>query len=54
MLRNVFGGMDLERALTSREAISAEVRARMDEESRKWGVRVNRVELEAIDRAETR
>lgn len=39
-LRNVVGGMDLERALTSREAINADLRSTVDETSRTWGVRV--------------
>jgi regulator of protease activity HflC (stomatin/prohibitin superfamily) len=48
-LRNVVGGMDLEETLTSREAINAQLRGVLDEATGKWGVRVNRVELKAID-----
>ncbi|HEY7487716.1 MAG TPA: SPFH domain-containing protein [Streptosporangiaceae bacterium] len=48
-LRNVAGGMDLERALTSREDINTELRGVLDETTGKWGIRVNRVELKAID-----
>src|SRR4249919_3919008 len=48
-LRNVIGGMDLEEALTSREAINEQLRGVLDEATGKWGVRVNRVELKAID-----
>jgi len=48
-LRNVVGGMDLEQALTSREDINAQLRGVLDEATGKWGVRVNRVELKAID-----
>jgi regulator of protease activity HflC (stomatin/prohibitin superfamily) len=48
-LRNVAGGMDLERALTSREEINNELRGVLDEATGKWGIRVNRVELKAID-----
>ncbi|GII88428.1 paraslipin [Sphaerisporangium siamense] len=48
-LRNVVGGMDLERALTSREEINSELRGVLDEATGKWGIRVNRVELKAID-----
>ncbi|MDH2426745.1 SPFH/Band 7/PHB domain protein [Sphaerisporangium sp. TRM90804] len=48
-LRNVVGGMDLERALTSREDINSELRGALDETTGRWGVRVNRVELKAID-----
>jgi regulator of protease activity HflC (stomatin/prohibitin superfamily) len=48
-LRNVVGGMDLEQALTSREEINLQLRGVLDEATGKWGVRVNRVELKAID-----
>ncbi|MFI7419237.1 SPFH domain-containing protein [Nonomuraea sp. NPDC049684] len=48
-LRNVVGGMDLERTLTSREEINTELRGSLDEATGKWGIRVNRVELKAID-----
>jgi len=48
-LRNVAGGMDLERALTSREEINAQLRGVLDEATGKWGIRVNRVEIKAID-----
>ncbi|SEG71084.1 Regulator of protease activity HflC, stomatin/prohibitin superfamily [Thermomonospora echinospora] len=48
-LRNVIGSMDLEATLTSREKISTQLRAVLDEASGKWGVRVNRVEIKAID-----
>jgi regulator of protease activity HflC (stomatin/prohibitin superfamily) len=48
-LRNVIGGMDLERTLTSREQINGELRGVLDEATGKWGIRVNRVELKAID-----
>jgi regulator of protease activity HflC (stomatin/prohibitin superfamily) len=48
-LRNVIGSMDLEATLTSREKISALLRVVLDEASGKWGVRVNRVEIKAID-----
>src|SRR5918912_484490 len=48
-LRNVIGGMDLERTLTSREEINAELRGVLDEATGKWGIRVNRVELKAIE-----
>jgi len=48
-LRNVVGGMDLEKTLTSREAINAELRGVLDEATGRWGIRVNRVELKAID-----
>ncbi|MBA9001853.1 SPFH domain-containing protein [Thermomonospora cellulosilytica] len=48
-LRNVIGSLDLEATLTSREEISTQLRAVLDEASTKWGVRVNRVEIKAID-----
>jgi regulator of protease activity HflC (stomatin/prohibitin superfamily) len=48
-LRNVIGGMDLERTLTSREEINGALRGVLDEATGKWGIRVNRVELKAID-----
>ncbi len=48
-LRNLIGSMDLEQALTSREAINAQLRTVLDEATGKWGIRVNRVEIKAID-----
>ena len=48
-LRNIVGGMDLERTLTSREEINAALRGVLDEATGKWGIRVNRVELKAIE-----
>ncbi len=48
-LRNVIGGMDLERTLTSREEINRALRGVLDEATGKWGIRVNRVELKGID-----
>jgi regulator of protease activity HflC (stomatin/prohibitin superfamily) len=48
-IRNVIGGMDLERTLTSREEINNALRGVLDEATGKWGIRVNRVELKAID-----
>jgi regulator of protease activity HflC (stomatin/prohibitin superfamily) len=48
-LRNVIGGMDLEETLTSREKINSELRGVLDEATGKWGIRVNRVEIKAID-----
>ncbi|MEO3752803.1 SPFH domain-containing protein [Streptomyces sp. B6B3] len=48
-LRNIIGGMDLERTLTSREEINAALRGVLDEATGKWGIRVNRVELKAIE-----
>lgn len=48
-LRNVIGSMDLEEALTSRDSINGQLRGVLDEATGKWGIRVNRVELKAID-----
>ncbi len=48
-LRNVIGSMDLEETLTSRESINGQLRGVLDEATGKWGIRVNRVELKAID-----
>jgi regulator of protease activity HflC (stomatin/prohibitin superfamily) len=48
-LRNVVGGMDLEHALTSRDQINGELRSELDEATGKWGIRVGRVELKAIE-----
>jgi regulator of protease activity HflC (stomatin/prohibitin superfamily) len=48
-LRNVIGGMALERTLTSRDEINSQLRGVLDEATGKWGIRVNRVELKAID-----
>ncbi|GAB2481045.1 hypothetical protein GCM10027030_13790 [Luteococcus sediminum] len=48
-LRNIIGGMDLERALTSREEINQKLRSVLDEATGKWGIKVNRVELRAIE-----
>jgi regulator of protease activity HflC (stomatin/prohibitin superfamily) len=48
-LRNVSGGMTLEQTLTSRDSINSELRIVLDEATGKWGIRVNRVELKAVD-----
>jgi regulator of protease activity HflC (stomatin/prohibitin superfamily) len=48
-LRNVIGGMMLEKTLTSRDEINGQLRGVLDEATGKWGIRVNRVELKAID-----
>jgi len=48
-LRNVVGGMDLETVLTSRDQINTELRKELDEATGKWGIRVGRVELKAIE-----
>ena len=48
-LRNVIGSMDLERTLTSREAINRHLQAELDDTTGKWGVKVTRVEIKAIE-----
>src|SRR5579864_9002056 len=48
-LRNVIGGLALEKTLTSRDEINGQLRGVLDEATGKWGIRVNRVELKAID-----
>lgn len=48
-LRNVIGGMDLEGTLTSREKINTQLRGVLDDATGRWGIRVNRVEIKAID-----
>ncbi|GAA4211955.1 SPFH domain-containing protein [Microbispora amethystogenes] len=52
-LRNVVGGMDLEKTLTSRDVINSQLRGVLDEATGKWGIRVNRVEIKAIDPPKT-
>lgn len=48
-LRNVIGELDLDETLTSRDTINAKLRTILDEASHKWGVKVNRVELQDIN-----
>ncbi len=48
-LRNVIGEMDLDQTLTSRDTINNKLRAILDEATNKWGVKVNRVELQDIN-----
>jgi regulator of protease activity HflC (stomatin/prohibitin superfamily) len=48
-LRNVVGSLDLEMTLTSRDTINSQLRGVLDEATGKWGIRVNRVEIKAID-----
>ncbi|MFL6121644.1 SPFH domain-containing protein [Actinophytocola sp.] len=52
-LRNVVGSMDLEKTLTSRDTINSQLRGVLDEATGKWGIRVNRVEIKAIDPPKT-
>ena len=48
-LRNVIGELDLDETLTSRDTINSKLRAILDEATDKWGVKVNRVELQDIN-----
>ncbi|MFG1707514.1 SPFH domain-containing protein [Nonomuraea sp. M3C6] len=52
-LRNVVGSMDLEKTLTSRDTVNSQLRGVLDEATGKWGLRVNRVEVKAIDPPKT-
>ena len=47
-LRNVIGELELDETLTSRDTINAKLRAVLDDATNKWGVKVNRVELQDI------
>ena len=47
-LRNVIGELELDETLTSRDTINAKLRNVLDEATNKWGVKVNRVELQDI------
>ncbi|WP_315525396.1 SPFH domain-containing protein [Corynebacterium durum] len=48
-LRDVVGGMTLEETLTSRDVINRRLRGELDAATTKWGLRISRVELKAID-----
>lgn len=47
-LRNLVGAIDLDETLVSRDKINHELRAILDDATNKWGVKVNRVELQDI------
>src|SRR5574344_543404 len=47
-LRNLIGQLDLDETLVSRDKINQELRAILDDATNKWGVKVNRVELQDI------
>ena len=47
-LRNVIGELDLDKTLTSRDTINSKLRDILDDATDKWGVKVNRVELQDI------
>src|SRR3954447_24502669 len=48
-LRNVIGSLDLEKALTSREEINRHLSSVLDETTGRWGIKVTRVEIKAIE-----
>lgn len=48
-LRNVIGSLDLDETLTSRDAINEKLRVILEEAADKWGVKVNRVELQEVN-----
>jgi len=48
-LRNTLGEMELDQSLTSRDTINEQLRAVLDNATDKWGVKVNRVEIQRID-----
>lgn len=48
-LRNVIGELDLDKTLTSRDTINTKLREILDDATDKWGVKVNRVELQDIN-----
>jgi regulator of protease activity HflC (stomatin/prohibitin superfamily) len=48
-LRNVIGTLDLEASLSSRDRINTALRGVLDDASGKWGIRVTRVEIKAIE-----
>ena len=52
-LRNVIGELELDETLTSRDTINSKLQAILDEATNKWGVKVNRVELQDITRPES-
>ena len=47
-LRNIIGELELDQTLTSRDTINTKLRAVLDDATDKWGVKVNRVELQDI------
>ena len=48
-LRNVVGELDLDQSLSSRDTINTKLRTILDDATNKWGVKVNRVELQDIN-----
>lgn len=52
-LRNIIGEMELDQTLTSRDTINTKLRAVLDDATNKWGIKVNRVELQDITPPQT-
>lgn len=48
-LRNIIGSMELDETLTSRDNINEKLRAVLDEATDKWGIKINRVELQEVN-----
>src|SRR4051794_16212022 len=48
-LRNVVGDLTLEETLTSRDQVNTRLRVVLDEATGKWGIRINRVEIKAVE-----
>ncbi|HLB40738.1 MAG TPA: SPFH domain-containing protein [Candidatus Babeliales bacterium] len=48
-LRNVIGAMDLDHTLASRDEINSKLRVILDEATDKWGIKINRVELQEVN-----
>ena len=52
-LRNIIGELELDQTLTSRDTINNKLRAVLDDATNKWGIKVNRVELQDIQPPQT-
>ena len=52
-LRNIIGELELDETLTSRDTINQKLRSELDDATNKWGVKINRVELQDITPPET-
>ena len=47
-LRNIIGELEIDETLTSRDTINTKLRSVLDDATNKWGIKVNRVELQDI------
>ncbi|MBQ2483700.1 MAG: paraslipin, partial [Muribaculaceae bacterium] len=52
-LRNIIGELELDQTLTSRDTINSKLRTVLDDATNKWGIKVNRVELQDIQPPQT-